>query len=282
MADDGGVRLPAVSGTFYSRDPARLRSEIEACFRHPVGPGRDPRPWGERRLIGMLVPHAGLCYSGPVAAHAYLRLAEARRPAAVVIVGPDHWGRGPATAVSGAARWRTPLGDVETEHQIKTALRARGIPADDRGHAAEHSVEVQLPFLQVLGYAGPVIPIVMAAQDTHTVHVLAEALAQTVDGQDVTLVASSDLSHYLPHDRAVVVDRLILDALTSGDARRVLDVVATQSLTMCGAGPAAVVLEAGRRLGAGKPAVLRYATSGETGGDRDRVVGYTAAALEAA
>jgi hypothetical protein len=230
----------------------------------------------------MLVPHAGLTYSGPVAAHAYLRLAEARRPEAVVIVGPDHWARGPAAAVSAAARWKTPLGDVETEHPIKTALRAGGIPADDRGHAAEHSVEVQLPFLQVMGYTGPVVPIVMAAQDFHTVYLLVEALVRAVDGHDVTLVASSDLSHYLPHDRAVVVDRLILDAFTTGDARRVLDVVATQHLTMCGAGPAAVVLEAGRRLGAGMPAVLRYATSGDTGGDRDSVVGYAAAALEAA
>jgi hypothetical protein len=171
---------------------------------------------------------------------------------------------------------------VATEHPIKTALVARGVPADDRGHVFEHSVEVQLPFLQVLGYSGPVIPVVMAAQDSHVVHTLAEALVEAVRGQDVTLIGSSDLSHYLPHDRATVADRMILDALTTGDALRLLDVVATEGLTMCGVGPAAVVLEAGRRLGAARPAVLRYATSAQTGGDRSSVVGYAAASLEAA
>jgi AmmeMemoRadiSam system protein B len=276
------VRLPAVSGVFYEADPGRLRRQVEACFDHPVGPGRRPRPWGSRRVIGLVVPHAALAYSGPVAAHAYLRLAEGREPAVVVIVGPDHHGAGLAVAAAPHARWRTPLGDVTTDHPVKDALRRRGIALDARGHSREHSIEVQVPFLHVLGFHGSVVPVAMAEQDPDTVWDLAAALDTAAGDQEVVLIASTDLSHYLPHEQAVLADQPILDALASGDGRRLLDLAARRPGSMCGAGPAAAVLEAARRLGGRRVAVLRYATSGETGGDRDRVVGYAAAVLEAA
>ncbi|MDR7418546.1 MAG: AmmeMemoRadiSam system protein B [Armatimonadota bacterium] len=275
-------RPPAVSGLFYDDDPERLRRQVRACYAHPVGPGRQPAPWGHRQVVGLVVPHAGFAYSGPVAAHAYLRLSEAAAPEVVVIIGPDHAGRGSAVALAPQARWQTPLGDVTTDHPVKAALHRRGIPLDGRGHASEHSVEVQLPFLQMLGYDGPVLPIVMARQDLETAMVLAEALAASLAGLKATLIASTDLSHYLPHVRAVDADRPVLEALERGDAGGLLGVVERGRITMCGAGPAAVVLEVGRRLGATRRAVLRYATSGETGGSRDSVVGYVAASFEAA
>ena len=231
--------------------------------------------------MALLVPHAALFYSGPVAAHAYLRLAEGREPAVIVIVGPDHHRVGPAVAVAPHARWRTPLGDVTTDHPVKDALRRRGIALDARGHRSEHSVEVQLPFLQLLGFHGPVVPVVMAEHDLDAVWDLAGAIASAAGDREVVLIASTDLSHYLPHDQAVQADRAVLDALASGDGRRLLDVVGHRPEGMCGAGPAAAVLEAARRLGGGRVEVLRYATSGEVGGERDSVVGYAAAVVGA-
>lgn len=275
------VRLPAVSGTFYEADPGLLRRQVESCFEHPLGPGRRPHPWGNRRVLALVVPHAGLVYSGPVAAHAYLRLADGQEPDIVIIIGPDHTGAGPAAAASPHAIWRTPLGDLVTEHPVREALRDRGIALDARGHKTEHSVEVQLPFLQVLGYRGPIIPIVMADQGPDTVGVLTDAITAAVADLAVTCIASTDLSHYLPQDQALRADQAVLSALSSGDGGRLLEVVARRPASMCGAGPAAVALESARRLGGGMVEVLRYATSGETGGDSHSVVGYAAAVVEA-
>lgn len=276
------VRLPAVSGLFYEAEPARLRHQVASCFTHPVGPGRLPSPWGTRRVVALVVPHAALRFSGPVAAHAYLRMGEGREPTVVVIVGPDHHGFGPPAATTTSARWTTPLGEMTTDHPVRAALVRLGLPADDRGHAREHAVEVQLPFLQTLGYRGAVVPIAMAEQDEDTVRGLVALLGRAAESHEVSLIASTDLSHYLSHDAAVAADRVILDALATGDGLGLLQVVRKRGFSMCGAGPAAVVLEAARRMGGGRPEVLRYATSGEVSGDRSAVVGYAAAVLEAA
>lgn len=277
----GCVRRAAVVGAFYCADPGDLIRQVEWCFCHPVGPGRLPVPWGVRRVRALVVPHAGLIYSGPVAAHAYLRLAESRRPEVIVVTGPDHSGAGPPAAVSPEERWQGPLGEVLTDHPIKDSLRRSGVPLDSRGHRHEHSIEVQLPFLQFLGYDGAVVPIVMADQDAATVEHLAHALVVALQDQDAILIASTDLSHHLPHKRAVEVDRVALEALASGDGLRLLQDVARNRITMCGVGPAAAVLEAARRLGCGCVEVLRYSTSGDVTGELDAVVGYVAAAVEA-
>jgi len=277
----GRARPAAVRGVFYSADPDALRAQVEWCFKHPVGPGRLPAPWGTGRVMALVVPHAGLAYSGPVAAHAYLRLAGARRPGVVVVIGPDHNGAGPPSALSPEEHWQGPLGDVTTYHPVKDALQQGGIPMDARGHRREHCIEVQLPFLQYMGYDGPVVPIVMADQDAATVEHLTGALAAVLAGQDAVLVASTDLSHYLPHERAVETDRIVLEALASGDGGRLLREVRQGGITMCGVGPAAAVLDAARRLGSVRVEILRYSTSGEVSGERGAVVGYVAAAAEA-
>lgn len=278
----GHVRPSAAKGIFYSADPAGLRAQVERCFCHPVGPGRLPASWGTHRMVALVVPHAGLAYSGPVAAHAYLRLAEARRPGVVVVIGPDHRGAGSPVALSPEECWQGPLGKVPTVHPVKDALKRAGIPLDGRGHSREHSVEVQLPFLQFMGYDGPVVPLVMADQDAATVELLACALIAALPGRDAVLIASTDLSHQLPHERAVEQDRFVLGALASGDGHQLLREVRRRGITMCGAGPAAAVLEAARRLGCGHVEILRYSTSGEVSGELGAVVGYVAAAVEAA
>ncbi len=277
-----GIRRPAVSGLFYEADASGLRTQVQRCFKHPCGPGRLPGPLGDRSVHALVVPHAALQYSGPVAAHAYLRLAEARPPAVIVIVGPDHLGSGPPVALSPHGRWATPLGEVDTDHSVKAVLQRLGLPADGRGHLREHSIEVQLPFLQVIGFRGPVIPIVLADQETETIVRLADQLVAALAGLDATMIASTDLSHFVPHERAVAFDRIALTAMVSGDGLHLLDEVRRHAITMCGAGPVAAVMEAARRLGCGPGRILRYATSGDIGGDRRSVVGYAAAALDAA
>ncbi len=277
----GRARPTAVRGVFYSADPSGLRRQVEWCFRHPVGPGRLPVPWGTGWVRALVVPHAGLIYSGPVASHAYLRLAEARRPEVIVVIGPDHRGAGSPVALSPQECWQGPLGEILTDHPVKDALHRGGVPLDDRGHRQEHSIEVQLPFLQFMGYHGPVVPIVMADQDAATVEHLACALVAALQGHDAVLIASTDLSHHLPHERAVEVDRIALEALAFGDGGCLLREVRRHGITMCGVGPAAAVLEAARRLGCGGVEVLRYSTSGDVCGEVDTVVGYVAAAVEA-
>lgn len=277
----GDIRRPAVSGLFYEADASGLRAQVRRCFAHSPGPGRLPGPVWRRSVRALVVPHAALQYSGPVAAHAYLRLAEARPPAVIVVVGPDHLGSGSPVALSPHGRWATPLGAVETDHPVREELRRLGLPADGRGHLREHSIEVQLPFLQVIGFRGPVIPVVMADQETETVVRLADLLVAALAALDATMIASTDLSHYVPHERAVAIDRVVLAALVSGDGLRFLDEVRRRSITMCGAGPVAAVMEAARRRGGGPVEILRYATSGDTGGDRRSVVGYVAAAVDA-
>lgn len=284
------MRLPAASGLFYDADPAGLRRQLERCFLHPVGPGRLPVPWGDRHLRALVVPHAGLEYSGPVAAHAYCRLAGSRRPSLVIAVGPDHYGAGPEVSLAPAARWRTPLGEVTADHPVREALARMGVPLAARGHLREHSIEVQLPFLQFLGYSGPVVPIVMADQTAGSVEwltrLLVEALregpAREPAGPEVVVVASSDLSHYLPQRLAEEVDRTLLAAISAGNGARLLEEVGQAGATMCGAGPVAVAIEVARRLGCRGAEILRYATSADTGGRADAVVGYAAVALDAA
>ncbi len=283
-----GVRLPAVGGLFYDSDPARLREQLERCFMHPVGPGRLPAPWGERRLRGLIVPHAAITYSGPVAAHAYFRLAGSSRPSLVIAVGPDHHGAGPALSLAPPLRWRTPLGEVATEHSLREVLAGLGVPTAAGGHLGEHSIEVQLPFLQFIGYQGPVVPIAMADQSLASVERLACALVTALrEGgasadREALLLASSDLSHYLPRREAERIDRALLEAIGRGSGSRLIEEVTRTGAMMCGAGPAAVAIDVAHRLGCGGTEVLRYATSADTGGGPDAVVGYAAVALEAA
>jgi hypothetical protein len=275
------VRRPAVSGVFYAADAARLREQVARCFVHPHGPGRPPAPWGRHRLRALIVPHAALEYSGPVAAHAYERLAAGPEPDVIVIVGPDHYCAGAAIALSPFRAWATPIGEVPSDHPTVRELRRLGLQVDARGHAREHCVEVQLPFLQALGYRGAVVPIVMADQEAEAVQRLASLLAQALHSLEAVVIASTDFSHYLPHEAALAADRLVLDALREGDGARMLEVVRRHEITMCGAGPAAAALEAGRRLGGGVVRVLHHATSGDISGDRRTVVGYAAAVLDA-
>jgi AmmeMemoRadiSam system protein B len=233
--------------------------------------------------LAAVAPHAGLVYSGQCAAHALKRVTV---PPVVVILAPNHTGR--CAAPGGASVWTrgafaTPLGDVPIAEALPDALLARcERAADDRtAHAAEHAVEVELPFLQLLAPEVSILPIVLAWDDWRRCETLAGALAELVEQwpQPVLLLASSDMTHYEPAAAAAAKDRHALDAITRLDGAGLLSACQRRGITMCGRAPAAVVTEAARRLGATGGTVVDYRHSGVVTGDDDSVVAYAAVVL---
>lgn len=291
------MRPAAVAGAFYPADPRALRDLVAACYAHRLGPGDPPEPAPARRgrLKALVVPHAGLAYSGPVAAHAYAALASDGLPAVVLVVGPSHDGLGGLAATSGED-WATPLGTMRQHDALRTALEAGLVLRDDAAHAGEHSVEVQLPFLQDLaaraGRDLAFAPLVMGLQDETTAQEVGQAIAGAVrrTGVDAVLVASSDLMHAGPayglrpppglgvDAWAKQQDALALEAVEALDPDALLDVVRARDISMCGAGPVAAVLHAAKALGATRAEVLAHATSHDVQ-PHHSCVGYAAVAL---
>jgi len=280
--DSPEARPTAAAGTFYPADPNRLRSTIEWCYRHRLGPGFVPAAatghldgWA-----GFVVPHAGYAYSGPVAAHAYARAAALGRPDVGVILGPSHSGAGAPLALSPWLAWETPLGALPVETGLGDELERRvaGLCPDAAAHHGEHSLEVQLPFLvHAFGTELPVLPIAVATLDVDTARELGEALAAVLRDRRALVIASSDLSHYLTDEEARRRDAAAIDAIRSLDPAVIDAATASDEASMCGSGAVMALLFSARRLGAGDVEVLAYGTSGDTSGDRSWVVGYMAA-----
>ena len=279
-------RNPAVAGQFYPSDPDGLLRTISWCYTHRVGPGSVPTASKRAMtgLTGFVVPHAGYQCSGPVAAHAFLRMAELGKPDVAVLLGPNHYGAGERLALSAWDEWETPLGSlaVETELGRDLAGRVALLVPNEQAHLGEHSIEVQLPFLlHSFGPGVPVLPISMADQSLDTARLLGRALARALAGRSVLLLASSDLSHFLPDSEARREDRRAIDAVLSLDPEVVADVVEARGVTMCGYGPVMVMLAALGETGGVGARLLAYATSAETCSDPRSVVGYAAIAVEA-
>jgi len=280
------VRRPVVAGAFYAGSPSSLRSQVEWCFKHELGPGEIPKPEDRplEDLVALVCPHAGYMYSGPVAAHAYARLAREGKPDTVVILGPNHTGYGSAVSVWTDGAWRTPLGDVEVDSELAKAIvnGAKIITADEEAHLMEHSIEVQLPFLQYLyGSDFRIVPICMLFQDMSTSREVGEAIALAVrgSGRNTLLIASTDLTHYEPQQVAERKDRAIIEAVEALDVGGLYRTVEELPVSMCGYGPTAAVMVAARELGASRGELLKYATSGDITGDTLRVVGYASIAI---
>jgi AmmeMemoRadiSam system protein B len=273
------IRSPAVAGYFYPAGVRELRELIGWCFDHPLGPGPMERNVPQVPPRAVVSPHAGYRYCGPIAAHAYRALQAATAPDLVVVVGPNHHQVGARTAVPQCQAWRTPLGPAAIDLAAAAALRAACsfVVADDSAHAREHSIEVQVPFLQhVLGRDCRLLPVVVCEQDLATSLALGMAIAEVARTRNVVIVASSDFSHYESHEVATKNDRWALRAIEELDAEGLMRAITQHRITMCGPGPVIAAIAASRALGAQKGRTLRYATSGETGGDYDRVVGYAA------
>jgi AmmeMemoRadiSam system protein B len=273
------VRRAAVAGTWYPGTPAGIAAEVDA-YLAAATPAPVPG-----RLVALISPHAGLRYSGPVAAWGY-GLLRGRRSLTVVLVGPSHHVAFDGIALYARGAWETPLGRAPVAEEIAQALLEAEPSVLDLAdpHRDEHSLEMQLPFLQHLVPEVRIVPLLMGSQSREEVGALARALGQALASppDDLLLVASSDLSHYQP---ARVANRL--DALVTGDVERydaegLMGRLECSHGHACGGGPVVAVMKAARDLGADRAHVLRYGDSGDVAeGDKSRVVGYLSAALAA-
>lgn len=277
------VRPAAVAGSFYPADAVELKELLAECFdAHPLGP-KGTRFFSPA-LLGGMVPHAGYAYSGPCAAHLYSRVEETVSLA--VVVGVNHRARGARAALSPARFWQTPLGRVPIDRKAGDALRAEVdfLGADERAHRDEHSIEVQLPFLQTVLEEFALLPIALAHVSEEECRRLGEALARLckarqAEGAKALLLASSDLNHYLAPAETERLDRLALERIAALDPPGLLRTVAENRISMCGVAPTAAVLFAAAALGAKKPRLLKHCHSGDAAPMRE-VVGYASVAIE--
>lgn len=267
------IRPPAVAGRFYPDDPGRLRSAVDSF----LAGGKEQKI----RARACMVPHAGYVYSGAVAGEVYRRL---EIPARVILLGPRHFPRGASLAIFSDGAWQTPLGMAPIDHLLAEKI-ARAFPLlleDAVAHSTEHSLEVQLPFLQRLAPSFAFVPIVIGPAHWEHLEALGKALAAVIaaEREPILLVASSDMNHYESDAVTRVKDRKAIDQILALEPRRLFDTVRDEKISMCGYAAATATLVAARQLGATRAELVRYATSGEVNGDLNEVVGYAGILVE--
>ncbi|MCI4349564.1 MAG: AmmeMemoRadiSam system protein B [Thermoplasmata archaeon] len=238
-------RPPAVAGQFYEADGAKLAHQVEGCFTDPRGPGRlPPRHRSlERRIRAAVVPHAGFQYSGAIAARAFYALSEERSPSTVLLLGVDHHGNGGPGALSDRP-WATPLGIVPVDHELVRALARAPITIDEHAQASEHSLEVELPFLQYVEPAPRIAALQVRFGPYEQLRQIADIVRSAIRGRDVLLIASTDFSHYVPAETARRLDGLAIERIRARDAEALYQTVARERISMCGLAPTTVLLAA--------------------------------------
>lgn len=262
------VRHPAVAGQFYPANPRELSALIH---RYTDGTrGQEPV-----RARACLVPHAGYVYSGPVAGAVFSRIVI---PDKILLLGVRHYPRGESLAILSEGMWRTPLGDVPIDEQLAARLRKAcpELREDSVAHSREHSLEVELPFLQSLNPRFTFVPVALGTIRFEELVKVGEGVARVLaeSDEDILIVTSSDMNHYEDEETTRQKDHKAIDRMLQLDAKGLYEVCRDEEISMCGLGPAVAMLTALRALGVKSAEVVRYATSGETGGDRSAVVGY--------
>jgi AmmeMemoRadiSam system protein B/AmmeMemoRadiSam system protein A len=268
------IRESILAGSWYPGDAKRLRQDVETYLE------KAPAADLEGQLVALVAPHAGYLYSGQVAAYAYKLLGH-QKFETVVIIAPSHRAYFSGVSVYDRGGFRTPLGVVPLDAELIGALEKRDhrIRYVAEAHAREHSLEIQLPFLQVVMPAFKLVPLIMGDQSFATCQWLAEAAAEEIGKKSVLVVASTDLSHFHPYDEAKKLDQVVLDQVNAFDPRGLSENLRDGTGEACGGGPVVTAMLIARKLGANKSQVLRYANSGDVTGDRSGVVGYMAAAV---
>jgi AmmeMemoRadiSam system protein B len=275
------IRRPTQAGAFYEGNAEALKTQIENCFLQEFGPKKRPKvnKNGPREIIGLVCPHAGYMFSGAVAANAYYELASDGKPDTVVILGPNHTGYGSALAVMNEGFWRTPLGDVEVDGETANQIvrETRIVDVDEVAHRFEHSVEVQLPFLQYLyGSDFKFVPMCFQMQDLPSAVEVGKALVKALASKNAVIIASSDMTHYEPQGNAAAKDMAALKAVEAMNEKLFFSIIETQNVTACGYGPIAALITAAKGLRVKEARLLCYRTSGDITGDFSSVVGYAA------
>lgn len=282
------IRMPAVSGQFYPSDKNALREEIKSCFLSELGPGKMPGKSGAKKVLGAIVPHAGYKFSGPAAAFAYKETAESKKPDTYVVVGPGHMGCPSAISLKD---WKTPLGTAKNDSEFGKALAENsGIDVNEEAHKPEHSIEVQIPFLQFVSSRFSFCPVIAGHDIDYTE--LAEAIRKTAKQlkKDIVVIASSDFTHYgpaygyIPFKSDVkknmhALDNGAIELIKKLDAGGFMDYADKKQATICGQIPIAVLIGA-VKADAKKGKLMKYYTSGDVMGDYSNAVGYASIVFE--
>jgi AmmeMemoRadiSam system protein B/AmmeMemoRadiSam system protein A len=268
------VRESVIAGSWYPGDPTRLTKDIKGYFKQV------PEHKIDGELIALISPHAGYMYSGQVAAHAY-KLLEGKGYDIVVIIAPSHRAYFKGASVYPQGGYKTPLGIVPIAEEITEALMKKSalISSIPQAHAQEHSLEIQLPFLQVVLKDFSLVPIVMGEQDLQTCEEVSRAVVDVIKGKQALVIASTDLSHFHPYDEAVALDQKFVGHVGAFDPEGLHKALKGGGCEACGGGPVVAVMLAAQALGANQSEVLNYANSGDVTGDHSSVVGYMAAVL---
>lgn len=267
------TRPPAVAGQFYQGSRESLQKEVAGLVN-----GKAPK----EAVIGVLSPHAGYMYSGPVAGSVFSSMEPASH---YVILGPNHTGLGAPFALSKSAAWKTPLGDVLIDRQLGTAIEDNTgyITDDDIAHQFEHSIEVQLPFLQYTVKDFKFVPIVVSGASLDIYRQVGKAIAKAIIdlrlSKKTVIVASSDMTHYEPRAQALDKDNMAIGAILKLDEGELVKRISSYGISMCGYAPAAIMIAAAKDLGAKNARLIKYATSGDITGDDSSVVGYAGVVL---
>lgn len=266
------LRKSAIAGSWYPGKPSVLKRDIEKYFDQVT----DPDFKGD--IVGLIVPHAGYIYSGQVAAYAY-KLIRGKRYDAVIVVGPSHRVAFNGVSIFSAGGYETPLGVVPIAEDIAENIKnlIKSVANIPSAHLQEHSLEIQLPFLQIALGDFSFVPLVMGDQRADTCHDLAKAIHLSVQDKNVLIVGSSDLSHFHNYNTASQMDAIVLKHIQDGDAAGLLKCLDRDICEACGGGPIVVAMLVSQLLGARKSQLLKYANSGDVTGDKSSVVGYAAA-----
>lgn len=260
------IRQPAVAYQFYPGKEQDLKKDLS---------GRIKEVEKKEKVLAVVSPHAGYVYSGNIAGAVY-SIAEITRD--VIVMGPNHHGLGAPFAVMAQGKWKMPGGDITINEKLAHLIieESRWLRADDQAHINEHSIEVQLPFIQYVQPSVEFVPVVLSTADFQTCEEMGMAIAKAIKryGKPAVIIASTDMTHYESHESAQQKDQLAIERILSLDPSGLLDTVLTNNISMCGVIPTTVALAAAKELGATKASQVAYATSGDVSGDYSYVVGY--------
>jgi len=259
------LRSPAVAGQFYRGDPESLRRQVEGYIL----------PSSPRKCIGVVSPHAGLMYSGSVAGAVF---SSVLIPETVLLIGPNHTGFGERASIMASGKWGIPTGTFPVNSELAGALMKMTplISENSTAHLYEHSLEVQLPFIRYFRESTSIVPLTLMQLTYAECEVVGQGIAEAIRScdEDVMIVASSDMSHYVSDETARKKDHMAIEKMIALDPGGLYDVIRKENITMCGYIPATIMLIASKMLGANVAELVRYATSAEVSGDYDHVVGY--------
>ncbi|MFZ5996706.1 MAG: AmmeMemoRadiSam system protein B [Nitrospirota bacterium] len=259
-------RAPAVAGQFYYGNASRLRSQVEQYILEGAA---------KEKAIGIISPHAGLMYSGSVAGAVYSAI---RFPRTFILLGPNHTGIGKNASLMSSGEWEIPTGTFPIDEELAESIirNVPGISEDPQAHLFEHSLEVQLPFIAYFAQDVKIVPLMFMYAPVQECRTIGEGIAAAIKetGADAVIVASSDMSHYVPDSSARKLDNLAIAEVLRLDPEGLYATVTQERISMCGVIPSTIMLFAAKALGAREARLVKYATSGEVSGDYEHVVGY--------